>query len=90
MSQHTPGPWKVEEIDKKLFVTASNEDFEFCICRVFELGQTDNADLIAAAPELLQELKNMVEHWQFVEDSDTNELFDAARAAIAKAEGESK
>jgi hypothetical protein len=88
MSKHTPGPWIY-----KGFVT----DSDFSGWRVYlptryrrvitvegtSAGEADaNARLVAAAPELLAALKGVLR----VADRKTDE-FDAARAAIAKAEG---
>lgn len=95
--QHTPGPWEywpagnyhgfaiapkgtlptlasVERCGLNLNVQAHN----------FPGSTEANARLIAAAPELLEALKGVVR----VADRATDE-FDAARAAIAKAEGRS-
>jgi hypothetical protein len=47
-----------------------------------------NARLIAAAPELLEQLKNMVTCFERFEDTHTALVMDAARAVIAKATGE--
>jgi hypothetical protein len=44
--------------------------------------------LIAAAPELLEQLKNMVTCFERFEDTHTALVMDAARAVIAKATGE--
>lgn len=48
-----------------------------------------NANLISAAPEMLEALQNMVESYQY-EASPDNPALLQARAAIAKALGESK
>lgn len=48
-----------------------------------------NANLISAAPDLLQALQNMVESYQY-EASPDNPALLQARAAIAKALGESQ
>jgi len=97
MSQHTPGPWtvgedegtsKAHEILRKGHVVAWT-----CSHDPYEEG---NARLIAAAPEMLailQTLKTLqdTEHkwgtWEF----DTAETaIRAARALLARIEGESK
>jgi hypothetical protein len=56
-----------------------------------------SAKLIAAAPELLEALKNLLrveESWcnlnEFCNRGDLDAAMEKARAAIAKAEGESK
>ncbi|AXH72127.1 MAG: hypothetical protein [Siphoviridae sp. ctdc_1] len=55
-----------------------------CSCEVIN-GESANGNLIAAAPELLDALQGVVR----VADRETDE-FIAARAAIAKALGETK
>lgn len=91
-TKHTPGPWvlfgdgelrqliimpagRPGEIAAVQFPTDTSRDAEY----------DANAHLIAAAPELLAALKAVVA----VADRRTDE-FDAARAAIAKATGETK
>lgn len=93
----TPGPWAVHEIgphwnNKSLthLEITFGEDGE-CICDT--VYQRADANLIAAAPELLEALCELVkcvveleQHYDF--DSDT--LVDEARTAITKALGETK
>lgn len=76
MSKYTPGPWK-RKIKSVLIPIAPYEWAEAYG------GSIANARLIAAAPDLLEALKGVLR----VADRKTDE-FDAARAAIAKAEGE--
>ena len=83
--RHTPGPWKYAG-------DGSQEVYErkggFCICRVnhspafYDGVATANARLIAAAPDLIEALKSLVE----ISDDDRAECQNA-RAAIAKATG---
>jgi len=94
MSKHTPGPWMLD-INKRggewdyLIRTvkphnpAGGVGMHVATVNVtFKHLPEDNARLIAAAPEMLEALKAVVA----VADRKTVE-FDAARAAIAKAEG---
>ena len=90
MNKHTPGPWiHTEDDDNYHAVTAgcgyhvnSDDDgFEIagCISKA-------NAMLIAAAPDLLDALSEIInDGGKFVM---THELHRKARAAIAKARGE--
>lgn len=77
MSKHTPGPWRVEvhqattTIESKHFTIASD------VCN-------DDAPLIAAAPELLEALKQVLAHHGYIEGGPD---FSDAWKAIAKAEG---
>lgn len=86
---HTPGPWDYQNDT----IASTHGD----IARVHYQSSRDkkgwdDRPLIAAAPELLEELKHMVSIW---EDAIGYEkaympMADAARAAIAKAEGRSE
>ena len=69
---HTPGPWHIE---RGMVV---GEDGII----VDDSPNPQDANLIAAAPELLEALKGAVEGW-------SPESVEAAYAAIAKATGES-
>jgi hypothetical protein len=91
VNKHTPGPWTLE--DGEALVIRGSDDGQICIANWLRgrggLGgrrKNDevqaNARLIAAAPDLLDALKGVVR----IADRQTVE-FDAARAAIAKAEG---
>lgn len=110
MSAHTPGPWVFGNwADKKqgepdgaswveIWSLQDGEDaLPFVACK--HQDQLANARLIAAAPELLEALKDMLEvhgvRWEHVRaDSSIPqswvELSDKARAAIAKATPEAK
>lgn len=85
-TSRTPGPWHIDigQIDKSFLVgrlqeaVFAKDGTPIAIC-----GENqDNARLIAAAPELLAALEGVL----CVADRKTDE-FDAARAAIAKARG---
>lgn len=88
MSKHTPGPWKVAKPRKSyrdgnmMYGIVGPE----CVSDYEDWGFTEaNARLIAAAPELLEALRNLVEaatHHQ----ADARAALAKARAAIAKAE----
>ena len=85
MSNHTPGPWRVDHgsmLDGVNVITPRNE----WICYLGMASRPDvvaDANLIAAAPELLEALEDAVR------DSESpGQWLDEARAAIAKARGE--
>ena len=82
----TPGRW----IKRGDGIVAPG-DIEVAVVVNFQDDEAMDADaiLIAAAPELLQALQNMVESYQY-EASPDNPALLQARAAIAKALGESK
>jgi len=78
---HTPGPWM---LDDELAVYAGNTK----ICG--PIVKDDDADLIIAAPALLEALKRMYAAWNRkapMPREDSDELEVVSRAAIAKAEG---
>lgn len=90
-TQHTPGPWFAGNVIKDDYDRdtvsvgpfAADCHYEDAICEVWGENHpaAANAHLIAAAPDLLEALKGVMR----VADRATVE-FDAARAAIAKAE----
>ena len=81
--KHTPGPWTVER-DGNIFDIKAPQGFTPCTTNVID-PETDaaNAALIAAAPEMLEVMKDA----QGLLDNASAELRKRYRAAIAKAEG---
>lgn len=90
MSKHTPGPWgrhRVGYNGSRYYIMSARRGGDFVIAEVptdrnYKHQALANAYLIAAAPDMLAALKAVVA----VADRSTVE-FDAARAALAKAEG---
>lgn len=101
--KHTPGPWHWTEDGRLEPVnTAQSRSIAAILnndgCMVYRDApagwddeQGENLALIAAAPELLAALKNvldMMENWHALEGTPSmTEQFGAGRKAIAKAEG---
>jgi len=97
MTQHTPGPWTIDrlhgEAGKPYVVMGVNDDGDKVVSVL--TGQRDgdtwdaetvaNADLIAAAPELLEALKAVV---LAVANNPTPGPWEQVAAAIAAAEGD--
>ena len=95
MSKHTAAPWLIGEnrFDYDLIIRSANND---PVCSVIYAGYSKteakaNAQLIAAAPALLEALKSVVafcdEDMQHrVQTSREYDIKTAAQAAIAKAE----
>ena len=85
--QHTPGPWTVRESSLSVSVVAQNGDAVFHESYKRIPGVMEDARLIAAAPDLLEALEEIVS----AADGDGWSQLDAdlrkARAAIAKATG---
>ena len=94
MSKHTPGPWEFRK-DGYVYSVATGER----VCsphstlpesrkvsdHIKDLKQ--NARLIAAAPDLLEALKSLENDFGCRGDGWPDPRWNAARAAIAKAEG---
>jgi hypothetical protein len=82
--QHTPAPWTLEEHDHEPAVLIGNGTIEIAriYCTDFPAGKADSL-LIAAAPELLEAARNLLDAW----DKTNESLRQALRRAIAKAEG---
>ncbi len=101
MSGHTPGPWRVyvhgrpmNDPTMPLMWWLSRDDAK----PHASLGTDKEADarLIAAAPELLDALADMLSGWRYIRETygdlggvGWDRAEKAARAAIAKARGES-
>lgn len=91
-AQHTPGPWHVGGSDKSTIYNKYGQRIANSFEGVLVTQASDetcqaNARLIAAAPDLLELLQELVDGMTDVEDSDSRVLF-RARAAIAKATGQ--
>ena len=88
MSTHTPGPWVVTDPDMDGFMSIKARIDDSYICRTYgwEAEYADeeraNALLIAAAPDLLSALDEIVA----ISDR-KHDAWDRAKAAIAKAKG---
>ena len=104
MSNHTPGPWTVDTSGN---VPGWHEDGRECLSIVSyfptiavvnnnkeEFNGRANALLIAAAPDLLEACRGLLDaiHDSMTHESQNHhrEQIDAARAAVEKAEGETK
>ena len=105
MSKHTPGPWTTPGTDGNERVISAQVKGRFrTIAHVYapyadkveSVDERDaNASLIAAAPDLLDALKCLVDNWiemylaegDTLEDANRHDCIINASAAIAKAEG---
>jgi hypothetical protein len=99
--QHTKGPWRIETRHGPLDVFGADRQFVCEVGFQLDNGDDEreaaDARLIAAAPDMLDALKSLVaanEAWNREvaaivgrEPGWTDSYLDAARAAIAKAEG---
>ena len=93
--KHTSGPWVVVARTDYHVARITDQDGEpVAFTSAMNRQSEANAHLLAAAPDLLGELKRMVEHFEvFASDhsmeasTETWSALHCAKAAIAKAEG---
>ena len=90
-TQFTPGPWRVGPTALVPTVTRIQAGHAL-IASVYRAGEGDsqregNARLIAAAPDLLAALHDMV-HYDDLPEAEQAPAMAKARAAIAKAQGQ--
>lgn len=104
MSKHTPGPWEIVQMDHGIVVRTESpkktryDASRYAVVGGFERSDPEqlaeaiaNARLIAAAPDLLKSLVDLVglanAAMREVGEYDIETELADARAAIAKAEG---
>jgi hypothetical protein len=88
MSKHTPGPWAHENYQGVIHVFVDNQGGTPSVCKLIGPDKEANARLIAAAPDLLEALSDVVKFWDSIVPTDcVNDMHIKARAAIAKATG---
>jgi hypothetical protein len=101
MSEHTPGPWSFYDDSNngktnRVEIVAIGKT----VARIYHSVPAEdlpNASLIAAAPDLLEALKDMNSGWKYIRHS-YGDLYgvgwdraqEKADAAIAKAQGDEK
>lgn len=57
--KHTPGPWNIINDDRSFIISAKDNSYDIAIVRnIGKENNESNANLIAAAPELLEELQD--------------------------------
>lgn len=98
---HTPGPWFTdirEDTDERRYIMSEKAPFPGTVAIVtLDVAEAEaNARLIAAAPELLEALQRFLDYESAMNSREDvsgmliyAEFSDMARAAIAKATGES-
>lgn len=97
MSKHTPGPWNVQPGYYPGFLEVVGASFTISVVTLAtdltledSFKRTADALLIAAAPDLLAALEFMVANIGEPACLENRDGFAAARAAIARAKGESQ
>ena len=91
-AQHTRGPWRVDRLDHNGQSVVMNDNIEIATCWHHCVGSIEqemhaNARLIAAAPDMLAALRQVVDETAGGMVPPSTDAIDAARVAIAKAEG---
>ena len=94
MSEHTPGPWRTYNMSKNKILKQwhiQRDDCKHDIALVSLDVAADEresvANLIAAAPELLEALKQFVDYYESMQGHKDNSVIRNGKAAINKAEG---
>lgn len=97
MSKHTPGPWRVKQLnagrqDEPRYISANSRHLSIARVNADErLDVEANARLIASAPDLLEALRRIAYEPFGPSDATHEQVLEAitglARAAIANLEG---
>jgi len=88
MSAHTPGPWMADTVDGFTMVHVDNGgQTGQTIVHMFDRhgafkNASANARLIAAAPAMLDALRDLIETYEFISDCEATK----AREILAKAD----
>lgn len=86
MYTHTPGPWEYREIPHSKGIGHFNYSITYALSRVAQVIAEEDAALIAAAPDLLAALEDIVNDAPILAEG-KGVLGQNALAAIAKARG---
>jgi hypothetical protein len=86
MTEHTPGPWTITESATHITVRNREGDAVFYDDKRIH-GARGDAYLIAAAPEMLESLTELVSVSLRYRLQESDSAVEAARAVIAKARG---
>ncbi len=97
MNKHTPGPWDFPKEQSAIRYTVNDMHNRhvamvscYCAKQGDEVENLANAQLIAAAPDMLEALKSLVSFTERTTEGWTEadlEILDQAQTAIAKATG---
>jgi len=83
--QHTPGPWKFALFDDEPNVAFVQLRYGFAAVHGSSVGRVANAHLMAAAPDLLSALREIVDIESQSTDPEIMGVVNRARSAIKKA-----
>jgi TPP-dependent trihydroxycyclohexane-1,2-dione (THcHDO) dehydratase len=92
-SKHTKGPWSVDFSTGHASINSNDKTIGHIHVPSFEIKPEDkaNAHLIAAAPEMLEALNQMVKAWETQDwfQKGSRKILDNAVDVLKKARGES-
>lgn len=89
MSEHTPGPWRACEVFPSIVIGSDGKRITLPATSRDDDVNEANANLIAAAPEMLEVLELCDEAMAYMSEYDIPlTLPDKVKSAIAKAKGE--
>lgn len=94
MAKHSPGPWRTEAVSDAVRVVVGSGRAKVILARCappqIPEGETHaNARLMAAAPDLLEVARGVLEFGNvFAHAIGEESLWERAKAAVAKAEGQ--
>jgi hypothetical protein len=89
MSKHTPGPWVLDQGVSSKVMLIDSKATNGAVGEIVDCRNPADARLIAAAPDLLEALKYVLEDDGLIPRA-TAKTRAVVHAAIAKATGESK
>jgi len=81
-NKHTPAPWRVRTLENFGWnIVYYNNGDKFDIKRISKVNEEANANLIAAAPELLQEMESLAQALEDTGHEPPQSFFDAMNKA---------
>ncbi len=93
MAEHTPGPWKVDDRDAG-YAACVKSSGNHMLADIWPCGTIEdslaNAQLIAAAPDMLEAIRECLKCLFLFEEFDPVKANDILTWALEKAEGRSK
>ena len=84
---HTPGPWRVGDAGNTIFGPPNGNPSPQTIAHLSVIDHAANARLIAAAPEMLEALRDALECLLDDDEGYMRPIITRLRSVIARAEG---
>lgn len=82
-TKHTPAPWRISSVPRSPYLIYGSNNYAVADCKVFHGKTNIKADmtLIAAAPDLLREMENLVKALEDTGHDAPQSCFDAINKA---------